>query len=206
MTTSEWINLVVAISTGLLALFTAWLAFETRGMVKESAKSVRSQYYLQILDSTPIVVAELRAVETGDNADQLVIVNKGKSTALQVRFSCYTSERPISVAQYTLPPLLPGEKFVMPLQIQRAPSTPEWIKHLRIRYLDLYGKYYITEYENLNPSSSYYVWRRPWIGKEVGFPKPEHNSEGLSSKDLLWLVEPLERMYDPPYPPENYTG
>lgn len=197
---SEWLNLGVALGTIALAILTYFLAQET-------SKSVRSQYYLQAIDSAPLIVAELVERENGESV-QLVIVNKGKGSSAQLYFSAVINGTTTSAAQWNVPPLAPNGTFVVPGLMSQSLNQNRWnrwVQHLRIRYWDMYDNYYITEYRQLTPTLAHYIWRRPWIGKALGFLEPKFCSGNLRSKDLDWEIEPHERMPDIKYPPEEFN-
>ncbi len=48
---------------------------------------------------------------------------------------------------------------------------------LLIRYDDIFGNTYATEYERFEESDEWYTWKRAWLGKELGLPKPEQCSD-----------------------------
>jgi hypothetical protein len=53
------------------------------------------------------------------------------------------------------------------------------VTQLAIRHEDLFGNTYSTEYQRFEEHSEWYVWRQPWIGKELGMSRPKFCSEDM---------------------------
>ncbi len=96
-----------------------------------------------------------------------------------------------SRAGNTLQILGANEQQPTGLKWPNVPSSSRYAQKVRIRYSDIYGNKYITEYRSLSDTLAYPVFREPWLGKEYGFPPPEKCSEFVS-----WPVEHYERIVE----------
>jgi hypothetical protein len=68
-----------------------------------------------------------------------------------------------------------------------AAGEASYCQFVRIRYRDVLGNRYITEYRSLGANLAYPIFRSPWIGEGI-VPRPERCSEEVS-----WPVESIER-------------
>jgi hypothetical protein len=86
----------------------------------------------------------------------------------------------------------PGEDLILS-EFYVLPAQASYCQKIRIRARDVLGNKYITEYNSLGASLAYPVFREPWLGKEVGAPRPARCSEEVS-----WAVEHFERRMNEP--------
>ncbi len=90
----------------------------------------------------------------------------------------------------------PGEDIML-TEFYVLPSTQQnYCQGIRIRAKDLLGNKYITEYRSLGVSLAYPIFREPWLGKDIGAPRPSRCSE-----DVSWEVEHFERTIGEPDEP-----
>jgi hypothetical protein len=93
-----------------------------------------------------------------------------------------------SAAGHVVQALAPGEERAV---IGLAYPTGSYAQKIRIRYEDIFGYRYITEYQSINEGLSYPVFREPWLGRDFGLRKPTKWSGEVS-----WPVEHYERLPD----------
>lgn len=79
------------------------------------------------------------------------------------------------------------ERYVFGLSF----PTGSYARNVRVRYLDVLGNKYITEYRAVNEGLQFPIFREPWLGEEYGFLRPEK-----SSAEVSWPVEHYERHED----------
>jgi hypothetical protein len=195
----RWLLAASAVASILVAGFTAWLAYTTRKLAIETKDSVdvsqaalRLELIRDARSLAPLIVAAIESVNFADGpdddaetvpVDELQLTNRGQGVALRIRFSATTSRgATYGAADHVQQPLAPGETKGVLLN-----APPDGLNHLRIRYDDLDGNRFLTEYEHLGNRTDLPVYRRPWIAKTLGAARPEPSSEELS-----WPLEHFE--------------
>ena len=179
---------------------------EALSLTRDQIGLMRADSIAAIRQAAPQLIAEVRDEEFGGIPERnLFIINKGNGVARYVAASGMTPSHEGTkiqfAAEHVFQVIGPGEE--RPAMNLSYP-TGSYARNIRIRYRDVHGNKYITEYEAINEGLSYPVLREPWLGREFGFPKPEKWSEEVS-----WPVDHYERhpdMRDEPVtkpPPED---
>jgi hypothetical protein len=141
--------------------------------------------------AAPRVVAEVRAEdEDGIPFRMLYVANVGGGVAYNVTVSGMTHYRndsytTVSAAEHVIAVLAVNEaRYVFGLTY----PSQSYARNVRVRYVDVLGNKYITEYRSINEGQLFPIFREPWLGKDDGFPAPEK-----SSAEVSWPIEEYER-------------
>lgn len=144
--------------------------------------------------TAPRVIAEVREETTeGIPYRALFVANKGGGIASNVIVSGLTPDhngtnKVVSAAEHVIQVLAVNEeRDVFNLSF----PIGTYAQFVRVRYLDVFGNKYITEYRSINEHLHAPVFREPWLGRDYGFPPPEK-----SSAEVTWPVEHYERHDD----------
>lgn len=151
---------------------TTVLAFASFAQIRQSKlgnkRNLEFELYRLAQAQAPIIVGQIKF--DGIVFD-LTLRNVGNGAAINIRFSGLVDGREFSAAQNGIPAIGNASELVA---LRRQSGTG--LAQLLIRYEDLFGNVYSTEYKQLTSDSAWYVWRRPHLG--VGFiPRPTMCSE-----------------------------
>jgi hypothetical protein len=142
--------------------------------------------------AAPRVVAEVRA-EDEDNIPfrMLYVANVGGGIACNVTVSGMTpdyksgSYKAVSAVEHVIQVLAVNEaRYVFGLTY----PSQAYARNVRLRYADIFGNKYITEYRSIDEGQLFPIFREPWLGKDDGLPAPEK-----SSAEVSWPIEEYER-------------
>jgi hypothetical protein len=150
----------------------------------KKAQRSRQEDIAAVRRTAPRVVAEVRA-EYEDSVPfrMLYVSNNGGGTAYNVTVSGMTPE--VSAAEHVIQTLAVDEaRYVFGLSY----PAQTYARNVRVRYLDVFGNKYITEYRSINEGELFPIFREPWLGKDDGFAPPEK-----SSAEVSWPIENYER-------------
>ena len=173
-------TLLLALLTGCLAIASfrqnslSRKAIEATKLEAQQAFAAESLRQTEAL--TPIVVAEATAA----NPTQfrfLALKNVGQGPAVNVRFSGLLNGNEFSAAQYGVAALAASGCTSTPLQLHKDFESRWPVYELLIRYEDIFGNTYATEYIRFDEGAEWYTWKRPWLGKDLGLPKPGRCSD-----------------------------
>jgi hypothetical protein len=106
----------------------------------------------------------------------LTVSNAGLGTACNPRLSTLYNGETLTAAGNTLPAICPGHTEATAIDVRKDGSREFHFDQLVIRYEDVFGNRYSTEYKLFNSTCKDHVWRRPWVGKDFDVPKPLHDS------------------------------
>jgi hypothetical protein len=164
-------------------------------LTRDQVRLAQSEAVASIRRTAPQVVAEVRDEDLQIPQRTLYVINKGNGAARYVTVSGMTpgtdkTYEIRSAAGHVVQTLAPGEeRAVMTL----AYPTGSYAQNIRVRYEDIFGCRYITEYQSINEGLSYPVFREPWIGRDFGLRRPTKWSGEVS-----WPVEHYERLPNVP--------
>jgi hypothetical protein len=177
-----------AVGIAVVALFAVLRQIR---LAKNTQRS-RQEAIAVVRRTAPRVVAEVHA-EDEDNIPfrMLYVSNKGGGTAYNITVSGMipdhrnASYKTVSTAEHVIQVLAVNEaRYVFGLTF---PSR-SYARNVRVRYLDVFGNKYITEYRSINEGQLSPIFREPWLGKDHGFAPPEK-----SSAEVSWPIENYER-------------
>jgi hypothetical protein len=171
-------------ATAWLAVATFILAAVTTWAVISQNQAVRRGFDFERVRQVPTVVPllTLRIGKTSSNPQlnssswYLQFSNSGMGAACNPRFSSLYNCQGITAAMHMVPSIGPGERFTSAVEIVNDGPRPFHFDEMVIRYEDVFGNLYATEYHLFNERGGDYVWRRPWVGKAFNVPKPQHDS------------------------------
>jgi hypothetical protein len=156
----------------------------------------RTEAIARVRRTAPRVVAEVRA-EDEDHVPfrMLYLANSGSGAAYNVTVSAMIPDgsnaayKTVSAASNIIEVLAVDEaRYVFGLSY----PAQSYARNVRVRYADVFGNTYITEYRSIDEGAPFPIFREPWLGKDEGFPPPEN-----SSAEVSWPIENHER---PPSP------
>lgn len=164
-------------------------------LTQQQVELSRQEAIAVVRRTAPRVVAEVREETAGEIPYRgLFVSNKGGGIANYVTVSGMTpqfqnaSYKMVSAAENVIQVLAVNEtRYVFELSFPKG----SYAQNVRIRYLDVFGNKYITEYRSINEGLQFPIFREPWLGKDYGFPCPEK-----SSAEVSWPVEHYERHED----------
>jgi hypothetical protein len=176
------------------AVITLFAVLRKIWLVKETLKATiaRQEAIAAVRRTAPRVVAEVRA-EDEDNIPfrMLYVSNEGAGIAYRVTVSGMipdyrnASYKAVSAAEHVIGVLAVNEaRYVFGLSY----PAQSYARNVRVRYLDVFGNKYITEYRSINEGPLFPIFREPWLGKDHGFAPPEK-----SSAEVSWPIENYER-------------
>lgn len=170
----------LAIVTLALAIAAFWQAYLSRRAIEQTKVETERAFGLenlrQVQTMTPIVVAEASA-KRPTFFRYLNLRNAGEGPAINVRFSGSLNGTDFSAAQYSVAAIAPSGIVQTSLQLHKDFEARWPVHQLLIRYDDLFGNTYATEYLLFDDGLEWYKWKRPWLGKDLGMPRPAQCSE-----------------------------
>jgi hypothetical protein len=187
-------TLALAFVTVALAIAAFWQAYLSRKSIEqtkvETERAFGFENLRQVQMMTPIVVAEA-SPKRPTVYRYLSLRNVGEGPAINVRFSGALNGADFSAAQYSVAAIAPSGLVQTSLQLHNNFEARWPIYELLMRYEDIFGNTYATEYRLFDDSSEWYRWKRPWLGKELGALRPEQCSED----EAEWGLKP-RKYYD----------
>jgi len=159
-------------STLALALVTTLLAGAAFAQIVQSQRGEKRRFEFELFrlaqSQAPIIVGDVKYDGT---VFDLRFRNVGNGAAINMRFSGLVNGQEFSAAQHGIPAIgAAAERVAMGRQ------SGQGLAQLLIRYEDVFGNVYATEYQRLTSDSAWYVWRRPHLGRGF-FPRPSFCSE-----------------------------
>jgi hypothetical protein len=161
-------------------------------LTQQQVEMSRQEAIAVVRRTAPRVVGEVRETESGGIPFRaLYVSNKGGGIANYVTVSGMTphyqnaSYKMVSAAEHIIQVLAVNETRSV-FELSFPPGS--YAQYVRIRYLDVFGNKYITEYRSINEGLQFPIFREPWLGKEYGFQRP-----GKWSGEVTWEVEHYER-------------
>lgn len=171
-------------ATLILALVATWQVLVSRAAIEQTRLEAERGFAFEAIHQaqlvTPIVIAEASAKRPGQFR-YLTLSNVGQGPAINVRFSGNTWTGEFSAAQHSVAALGSGGISQTNVQLHKDYEKRDPICQLLIRYEDIFGNNYSTEYVTFQEDSEWYVWRRPWLGKRLNLPRPPMCSEDETS-------------------------
>jgi len=171
--------------TVALAVGTFCLAVITAVSIWTQNAAVRRGFDFERDRQVPLVAPMLSAGIAGSGSTPvgvathwfLKFTNSGLGPACNPRFSSLYNGQTLTSTSDLLPPLAPGKSFTTGISINNDAGGKEFhFDQLVVRYEDIFGNLYSTEYLRFDAGRRDYVWRRPWIGKAFLVPKPQNDS------------------------------
>ncbi len=154
-------------STLALAFVTTLLAVAAFAQIVQSQRAEKGRFDFELFrlaqSQAPIIVGDVKY--DGTTFD-LCFRNVGSGAAINIRFSGLVNYGEFSAAQYGIPAIGAGAE-----RVAMGRQSGLGLGELLIRYEDVFGNVYATEYQRLTSDSSWYVWRRPHLGRGF-FPRP----------------------------------
>ena len=180
--------MALAAATFALAGFAAYQTKLSRDALQQQDRDFRFEIIRQTFASAPMLVVEVEAVQYhrlggGDAAPvishpgQLLLANRGLGPAIKIRFSCLANGNTITAAQQAVPPLGQGGTYRTGIQVVPINESAFHADEFVARYEDVLGNAYASEYKVIWKSGGVLSWKRPWVGKEFGLPRPAECSE-----------------------------
>jgi hypothetical protein len=168
---------VVTLSLAIAAFLQAYLSRRAIEQTKvETERAFGFENLRQMQTMTPIVVAEA-SPQRPTLFRYLNLRNAGEGPAINARFSGTLNGADFSAAQFSVAAIAPSRIVQTSLQLHKDFEARWPVRELLIRYEDIFGNTYATEYVLFDDQSEWYTWKRPWLGKELGVSRPEQCSE-----------------------------
>lgn len=184
---AAWTSFFVGLGTLGLAVVTWKLAQATvRANGLESLREKRA--------ARPIIIAfiephdELREAALEAFGYEMLLINRG-ATALYVSIFA-RSDDGLSLQQTNTTQVLGAGETIR----TRVTVTHDlmYVQKVRIRYQDVFGNKYMTEYRSLSRGLTYPIFRLPWLDRKLEPRPPKWSGE------VTWEVEHFERQADDP--------
>lgn len=167
----------LAVATFILAGITTWSVISQNKAVRRGFEFERVR---QVPTFAPILTMKVGKTSSTPSLNSsswyLQFSNSGTGPACNVRFSGLYNGTLITAAMYMVPAIGPGKDYTSPIEIQNDGINPFHFNELLIRYEDVFGNLYATEYTRFDDRGGSYIWRRPWVGADFDVPKPEYDS------------------------------
>jgi len=167
----------LAIATFILALITVWSVIQQGISTKRGFEFERVR---QVPTVAPLLSVRIgRGENTPANvpgAWYLRVQNSGLGPACNPRLSSLYNGATLTAAGNTFPAIGAGESFGTLIEIQNDGPRGFHFDELVIRYEDVFGNGYRTDYRMFSSSCADHTWRRPWVGVSYGIAKPEFDS------------------------------
>lgn len=183
----------LALVTTLLAIAAFLQANISQKAISEGHRETERAFGFESLrhaqSMTPIVVAEA-SPRKPEQYRFLALRNAGLGSAINVRMSGVivgdNGGSEFTAAQHSVAALGPSSMTITAIPLHKNFNSRWPIHELLIRYEDIFGNTYSTEYSVFALESEWYTWRRPWLGKELGVERPADCSED----DPTWGFQP----------------
>lgn len=183
-------TVALAVGTFALAGVATWQARLSHRALQQQIDITDREFQFESVRQTfaaaPMVVVELSEERTrmdsyghpvGIERSRLILANRGIGPAINVRFSCLVNGKQHYVAETPVAPL--GINGVFDTDIEVAPDGAQafHVNELVIRYNDVFGNLYASEYSLVSEKGGWHEWKRPWVGMEFGYARPTQCSE-----------------------------
>jgi hypothetical protein len=173
-------TLALAIVTFALAIAAFRQAYLSRKAIEttrtETERAFRFETLRQMQAMTPIITAEASPSKPSFFRF-LTLRNVGLGPAINIRFSGLLDHADFSAAQYSVAAIAASGAVQTSLRLHKDFAQRWPVHELLIRYEDIFGNTYSTEYQRFEEDSEWYVWSEPWLGKDLGLPRPKRCSE-----------------------------